>query len=207
MKETDYDLLVLIKENNDEKAKIRLWEKYVPKINSTYYRYRGFLNSLGIYEDDFKQDSYFAFENTIEYISLEKMKKSNSSFGTSFYWFLLKTKNKYADDKETNRQTVYLSDLFKSQEMDSRSYSISSEFEDKSATVFDDEIQKREIFNLVQKFINEQDDGDKELLQGYLEGKTFRELSKNSGLPYSTVRNYINGAKDTLTSMHQQSLV
>lgn len=202
---TDYELMVNVK-NGCVDSKLKLWERYNSKVQSTFFKNKKFFTLMGVLHEDFVQEAYFAFEKCIDYINLEKMKKSGASFGTSFYWFLLKLKNKYKIKKHRMGFPIYLSEII-TQDKSSREYSLNLEFLEKTSTTFNEEYEKNYVFSLVQDFIHSQNDENKKVLQWYIEGVSIKEISRRVDISYSKVYKYINKTKSHLTEKYKNQAI
>lgn len=203
---TDLDLLKKIKNDNDCQARNELWNKYQAKVGSSYFSNGPFFRSIGLSLEDYKQDAFFAFLDCINYVDLEKMENSTSSFGTSFYYFLLKIKNKNQREVAKMGIPIYLSQLDVNNELDESSSGLKKAFNSKTAVEFSQELENKTVQELVQNYINEQTPVKKQILQMYLEDISVREISENLKINYMKVYKFIRSSKDALTTIYSNAI-
>lgn len=204
---TDLELLKKIKIDNDFQARNELWERYQGKVHSSFFKNQRFFREIGFSLDDYKQDAFFAFIDCIEYINLEKMEDSNSSFGTSFYFYLLKIKNKNQREVAKMGIPVYLSQMeSKDRELDESASGLQKAFNSKTSVEFSHDLENKIVRELVQNYLNEQTPVKKQILQMYLEDVSVREISENLKIKYMKVYKFIRATKDTLTTIYSNAI-
>ena len=207
LKSTDLELLTDIKNDSDSISRNILWNRYQGKIKSSYYKNRRYFDEVGISMRDYEQDAFFAFTDCINYINLEKITFSKANFGTSFYFFLLKIKNKSQREIAKSGIPIYLSQMeTKSDDVDSRASGLAKQFNDKSATTFDSQLEKKTVCNLVQDYIQTQSDSHKQVLQLYISGVSVKDISESLEIKYSLVYRYIRKTKDLLTIRYKECI-
>ena len=203
---TDLELLRKIKIDNDFQARNELWERYQGKVHSSFFKNQRFFREIGLTFEDYRQDAFFAFIDCIDYINLEKMEDSNSSFGTSFYFYLLKIKNKNQREVAKMGIPIYLSQLDVKNEIDESSSGLKKAFNSKTAVEFSHELENRTVREIVQDYINEQTPVKKQILQMYLEDVSVREISENLKINYMKVYKFIRASKDALTTIYSNAM-
>lgn len=204
---TDLEMLIEIKENGNLKVTEELWNKYQNKVKSSYFTNKRYFDIVGISMEDYFQESFLSFSDCIDYINIEKMKSSKANFGTSFYFFLLKIKNK--SQREVNRMgiPIYLSEFSKERDEDeSRSSSLDKRYNDVSSVKFDSQLEKRTVKNLVQDYIESQPETYKQILQMFIADFSIKEIAEMVAMKYGVVYNYIRQTKNTLTLMFNNSI-
>ncbi len=85
----DNELICFINENNEE-AKEILFKKYMPLVKKKAMKYKGFLSSIGLDENDLTQEGLLAVDHAIECFDEEK--------NITFYTFV----NKCIDNRILN---------------------------------------------------------------------------------------------------------
>lgn len=203
---TDLELLKKIKIDNDFQARNELWERYQGKVHSSFFKNQRFFREIGFSLDDYKQDAFFAFIDCIDYINLEKMEASNSNFGTSFYYYLLKIKNKNQREVARMGIPIYLSQLDIKNEIDESSSGLKKAFNSKTAVEFSHELENRTVKEIVQDYINEQTPVKKQILQMYLEDVSIKNISENLKINYMKVYKFIRASKDALTTIYSNAI-
>lgn len=203
---TDLELLKKIKIDNDFQARNELWERYQGKVHSSFFKNQRFFREIGFSLDDYKQDAFFAFIDCIDYINLEKMETSNSNFGTSFYYYLLKIKNKNQREVAKMGIPIYLSQLDIKNEIDESSSGLKKAFNSKTAIEFSHELENRTVREIVQDYINEQTPVKKQILQMYLEEVSVKNISENLKINYMKVYKFIRASKDALTTIYSNAI-
>jgi DNA-directed RNA polymerase specialized sigma24 family protein len=203
---TDLELLKKIKIDNDFQARNELWERYQGKVHSSFFKNQRFFREIGLTFEDYRQDAFFAFIDCIDYINLEKMEDSNSSFGTSFYFYLLKIKNKNQREVAKMGIPIYLSQLDVKNEIDESSSGLKKAFNSKTAVEFSDELENRTVREIVQDYINEQPTVKKQILQMYLEDVSVRDIAENLKINYMKVYKFIRASKDALTTIYSNAM-
>lgn len=203
---TDLELLKKIKIDNDFQARNELWERYQGKVHSSFFKNQRFFREIGFSLEDYKQDAFFAFIDCIDYINLEKMEASNSNFGTSFYYYLLKIKNKNQREVAKMGIPIYLSQLDVKNEIDESSSGLKKAFNSKTAVEFSHELENRTVREIVQDYINEQTPVKKQILQMYLEDVSVKNISENLKINYMKVYKFIRASKDALTTIYSNAI-
>ena len=203
---TDLELLKKIKIENDIEARNELWTRYQGKVGSSYFTNRIFFREIGLTFEDYRQDAFFAFVDCIEYINLEKMEASNSNFGTSFYYYLLKIKNKNQREVAKMGIPIYLSQLDRKNEIDESSSGLKKAFNSKTAIEFSHELENKTVREIVQDYINEQTPVKKQILQMYLEDVSVRDIAENLKIKYMKVYKFIRASKEALTAIYSNAI-
>ncbi len=203
---TDLELLKKIKIDNDFQARNELWERYQGKVHSSFFKNQRFFREIGLTFEDYRQDAFFAFIDCIDYIDLEKMEASNSNFGTSFYYYLLKIKNKNQREIARMGIPIYLSQLDVKNEIDESSSGLKKAFNSKTAVEFSHELENRTVREIVQDYINEQPIVKKQILQMYLEDVSVRDIAENLKISYMKVYKFIRASKDALTTIYSNAM-
>lgn len=204
---TDLMMLTKIKNDSDYSVRDLLWEKYQGKIGSSYYKNKKYYEDVGICFEDFKQEAFFAFLDCIEYINLEKMEASNASFGTSFYFFLLKIKNKSQREVAKMGIPIYLSEIAQAVTIeDPKASTLAKLYHKETAVDFQEELEKRQVQTLVQGFIKTQSKTKRQILEMYLADVSVKEISTSLQLKYTKVYSYVRNTKNVLSQMYAESL-
>lgn len=61
----DYEIVYMIKENDDEESRNLLLKKYIPMVNKISFKYRDYAKKYGIEFDDLRQEGLIALNNAI----------------------------------------------------------------------------------------------------------------------------------------------
>jgi DNA-directed RNA polymerase specialized sigma subunit len=204
---TDLEMLKRIKNENDLEIRNLLWEKYQAKVASSFFKNAKFFNDIGLSLEDYKQEAFFSFIDCIEYIDLEKMENSESNFGTSFYFFLLKIKNKNQRELAHMGIPIYLSSMESKDEVDESTSGLKKAFNSKTAIDFDDQLKTKVVSSIVQKYVSEQPEKKRQILQMYMEDVSVKDISERMKMNYMKVYKFIRSTKNELTTIYSNAIV
>lgn len=212
LKKTDVELLHEIRDDNNVKSKEILWLRYQNKVYSHHYRYKKFYSVAQVSVEDFLQEAYLFFEIAIQKIDFEKMERTGSSFSTLFYWYLMKAKLHFVKEYKIHSKQVYMSEIF--QDRDQTEHCPSSQlrkFNEATSSDFEESFDKRTEETvgreLIQSYVDQQGDREKEILQLYLESKKIADISKQLEIKYYEVYSYINRAKKEIGLLYKQQAI
>jgi hypothetical protein len=180
--------LQLIKESKDgnSKSKLVLWNQYQGLIHKFYNKYYSLFMISEETKEDFIQDSWIAFEETLNRINIERMIEKNCfSFSTVFFYSLLKIKNVSEEQLRKFGQPVNTSQF---SEMEEHNFSSEyTSFVSKTSEDFDDFLKGYYNHQLIENYLNIAENDKKEILSLYLQGRKLSEISRFISVKYSRV--------------------
>jgi len=209
LQKTDIELLHDIKDRDNSEARGVLWKRYQHKIYSHYFAHQKFYSLANVPVDEFVQETYFFFDKAIKAINFDKMEKSGSkSFGTTFYWYLMKAKFHYVKEFEVQGNQLYLSEIFYGQDWEnSKNSPMKRKFNEATSTKFEDEVNDKTGHEVINNYIETQDEKGKVIIQLYLESKRIADISRSVNMKYHEVYKYINKAKKEISTIYKQQTI